>query len=219
MSIAFFDLDRTLIPVNSAWLWMHYELRHDQLSYLQVAYASLWLTAYHLGVGSLDDALRRAIASYAGSSVEALRGRTRDFFMTELSGRYRPGALKALERHRAAGDQRVLLTTSSGYLSELVAEELSLDGFLCNRFEEDGRGVLTGRAVEPLVYGQGKVVVAARYAAERSVGLIDCTFYSDSRSDLPMLDAVGYPVVVHADPTLARLSKQRGWPQDDWGPL
>lgn len=217
MSIAFFDLDRTLLPVNSAWLWMRYELRHGFLSYGQVAYASCWLTAYHLGVASLDDALRRAIATYGGSSSRELLRRTTHFFESELTGRYRPGGLQALANHRARGDQVVLLTTSSTYLSGLVSAELDLDGYLCNRFHEDGDGILTGHAAEPLCYGQGKVAAAARYAAARNVGLIDCTFYTDSLSDLPMLDAVGQPVAVDPDPRLRRLARRRGWPSVSWG--
>lgn len=215
-AIAFFDLDRTLLPVNSAWLWMRYELERGYITWRQVAYASGWLTAYHLGVASLDKPLREAVATYAGSSADALRERTRDFYERDLAGRYRPGGLRALVEHRAAGDEVVLLTTSSTYLSALVAEELGLDGYLCNAFEEDDQGRLTGVAVEPLCYGQGKVAAGARYAAQRGRGLVDCTFYSDSLSDLPMLDAVGHPVVVAPDLRLQRLAQRRGWPQVVW---
>lgn len=216
MRIAFFDLDRTLLPVNSAWLWMRYELERGFLSWRQVAYASAWLTAYHLGIASLETPLRQAIAIYMGSAVTDLRDRTRDFYDRQLAGGYRPGALRALDEHRNLGDAVVLLTTSSTYLSELVSEELELDAYLCNAFEEDDRGCLTGHALEPLCYGQGKVAAAAAYAAERGCGLVDCTFYSDSLSDLPMLDAVGHPVVVDPDPRLRSVARRRGWPTMVW---
>jgi len=216
MRIAFFDLDRTLLPVNSAWLWMRYELQRGYLTWRQVAHASVWLTAYHVGIASLDKPLREAIATYRGSTADELRARTRDFYESQLAGSYRPGGLRALAAHRDAGDPVVLLTTSSTYLSELVSEDLGLDGYLCNAFEEDDAGRLTGRAVEPLCYGQGKVAAAARYAAKYGVGLVDCTFYSDSLSDLPMLDAVGHPVVVEPDPRLRRLARRRGWQSSKW---
>lgn len=215
-SIAFFDLDRTLLPVNSAWLWMRYELKRGYLTWRQVAYASGWLTAYHLGMASLDKPLREAVATYTGVPAEELRERTRDFYERDLAGGFRPGGLRAVEEHRAAGDEVVLLTTSSTYLSALVSEELGLDGYLCNAFEEDASGRLTGVAAEPLCYGQGKVAAGADYAAQRGTGLVDCTFYSDSLSDLPMLDAVGHPVVVAPDPRLQRLAQRRGWPQVVW---
>ncbi len=216
MPIAFFDLDRTLLPVNSAWLWLRYELERGYISWSNVAYATTWLTAYHLGIGSLDKPLREAIASYTGDAASDLRERTRDFYELKLAGTYRPGGLRSLDEHRRAGEPVVLLTTSSTYLSELVAAELDLDGYLCNAFEEDPSGRLTGRAVEPLCYGQGKVAAAVRFAKQHDCGLVDCTFYSDSVSDLPMLDAVGHPVVVDPDPRLRRLARQRGWPTVAW---
>jgi HAD superfamily hydrolase (TIGR01490 family) len=216
MPIAFFDLDRTLLPVNSAWLWIVYELEHGYLNWRQVAQASGWLTAYHLGIASLDRPLRAAIATYQGSPADELRSRTRDFYVRKIAGGFRPGGLRALKAHRDAGDSVVLLTTSSTYLSERVSEELELDGYLCNAFEEDESGRLTGRAIEPLCYGQGKVAAAVRFAAAHDCGLVDCTFYSDSLSDLPMLDAVGHPVVVAPDPLLRRLSQRRGWPMMSW---
>ncbi len=216
MPIAFFDLDRTLLPVNSAWLWIRYELDHGYLNWRQVAQASGWLTAYHLGVASLDKPLRAAIATYRGSHVDEIRDRTRDFYERKLTDGFRAGGHRALEDHRAAGDQVVLLTTSSTYLSELVSAELGLDGYLCNAFEENSSGHLTGGVAEPLCYGQGKVAAAARYASENDCGLVDCTFYSDSLSDLPMLDAVGHPVVVAPDPRLRRLAQRRAWPTASW---
>jgi len=216
MAIAFFDLDRTLLPVNSAWLWMRYEVDHGHITWRQVAHASVWLSAYHLGVATMDKPLRQAIAAYAGSYATDLRDRTRDFYERRLAGGYRPGGLRSLAAHRAAGEPVVLLTTSSTYLSELVSADLGLDGILCNAFEEDRDGRLTGRAVEPLCYGQGKVAAAARYAASQGCGLVDCAFYSDSLSDLPMLEAVGRPVVVEPDPRLRRLANRRGWQAETW---
>jgi len=111
----------------------------------------------------------------------------------------------------------VLLTTSSNYLSALLCDELELDGYLCNRYVVDAAGRLTGQSHEPLCYGQGKVALAARDAAAHGHGLVDCTFYSDSWSDRPMLEAVGTPVVVNGDPRLRRYAAARGWPRTDWG--
>jgi phosphoserine phosphatase len=98
-----------------------------------------------------------------------------------------------------------------------VCHDLGLDACVCNRFEVDAQGRYTGRAHEPLCFGPGKVVLAERYAAGCGVPLAACTFYSDSHSDLPMLEAVGSPVVVDPDPRLRRLARQRGWPIEDWG--
>ena len=109
-----------------------------------------------------------------------------------------------------------MLTSSSNYLAEAVCQDLDLDDCICNRFEVDARGRYTGRPIEPLCFGSGKVTLAERYVAPLGLQLKDCVFYSDSHSDLPMLEAVGFPMVVHPDPRLGRLARQRGWKTLDW---
>jgi phosphoserine phosphatase len=111
----------------------------------------------------------------------------------------------------------VLLTSASNYLSEPVMRELGLDGFICNRLLVDDDGRFTGEAVEPLCFGPGKVTLAERWARSVGATLADTVFYSDSHSDLPMLEAAGHAVVVHPDPRLRRVARQRGWPTVDWG--
>ena len=219
MSVAFFDLDKTLIAVNSGTLWIRRELALRHITRLQALRAAAWLARYHLGFVSMEDALLRAITQLAGTRAEPIARRTEAFYAEQLRVLYRPGALEALERHRRAGDRLVLLTSSSGYLSELVARELRLDAVLCNRFEVDAEGLHTGRPLGGLCFGAGKLAHAEQYLRELGgdVRLSDCTFYTDSYSDLPVMAAVGKPVAVNPDPRLRREALRRGWPVVDWG--
>ena len=108
-------------------------------------------------------------------------------------------------------------TSSLNYVSELVCRDLGLDDYVSNRFEVDDDGLYTGRVIEPLCFGAGKVLLAERYVARYGVSLSEALFYTDSLSDLPMLEAVGRPVAVHPDPRLRRLVRQRRWPMIEWG--
>ena len=156
-------------------------------------------------------------ATLEGTPEAELAARTEAFYHREVASRVRAGAPAALAAHRARGEPCVLLTTSSTYLSRLVQADLGFDDSLCNRFEVRPDGRFTGAPQEPLCYGAGKVQVAAAWAAARGIRLADCAFYTDSFSDVPMLEAVGRPVAVHPDPRLARLARRRGWPTEDWG--
>ncbi len=217
MSIAYFDFDRTLIATNSGALWVRRELRHGHITPLQAVRAGAWLLRYQLGFAALEDAVKRAIASLIGSKERDLRERTALFYESQIRPLYRPGARRALDDHRRAGDRLVLLTSSSLYLSELVARELRLDAVLCNRFEVDEGGLHTGRTVGTLCFGRGKLQHAQEFAKEQGVRLSDCAFYTDSFADLPVLEAVGRPVAVNPDRRLRRLALKRGWETVDWG--
>lgn len=217
MAIAFFDLDRTLISRNSGAMWVRSELRGGHITYGQALAAYRWIARYHLGFARLEDALLASIASLRGAVEAPVRERTLAFYEREVRGLFRPGAFATIARHRAAGDALVLLTSSSSYLAAAACADLGFDGYLCNRFEVDAAGRYSGRPVGPLCYGPGKVQAALPFAKERGVPLVACAFYSDSASDLPMLNAVGLPVAVNPDPRLRLVALARGWKIVDWG--
>ncbi len=215
--IAFFDLDRTLIAQNSGRLWVLRELRLGHIKPWQALQAATWLARYQLGFAAIEVALQRAIASLAGSPERELRERTASFYERCVRALYRPGARKAIEEHRRAGDSLVLLTSSSLYLSEHVARDLKLDAVICNRFEVDENGLHTGRTVGALCFGAGKLQHANEFTRERGARLEDSAFYTDSYADLPVLEAVGRPVAVNPDRRLRRVAARRRWELVDWG--
>ena len=213
--IAFFDLDRTLLSVNSATLWLKRELREQRISRLAALRAAGWVGLYQLGFGAMEDAIRAAVGALAGTPEDDIRARTLAFWHEEIVGTIRPGATAAIARHKERGQAVWLLTSSSPYLSRPAADALELDGFLSNVFEVVD-GVFTGAAREPLCFGPGKITWARQVAEQAGVSLDQCAFYTDSHSDLPVLEAVGEPVVVHPDPRLRREAGHRGWRVEDW---
>ncbi len=216
MSIAFYDLDKTLLPLNSGTLWVKRELRLGHLSLRQAMQATVWLTRYRFGFANGADMVASAVAALKGSAVEPLRERTKQMFVESLSGRYRPGAHQSLLQHRQQKHACVLLTSSSHYLSELVAEELKLDGMLCNRIGSNN-GTHTGLVDGTICFGDGKRIHALAECERRGVAPADCYFYTDSYADLAALEVVGHPVAVNADLRLSRLAAKRNWQTVDWG--
>jgi len=217
VAIAFFDLDRTLIARNSGVAWIRRELALGHIGLGTAMRAMTWIARYHVGLADLDGSLRTAIGSLAGTDSAPIIERTNTFY-DELARHWtRPGAHTALARHRAQGDTLLLLTSSSSYLSARFVADLDLAGALCNTFEIDATGRLTGRTVGPLCFGPGKLEHARAYALQAAVELENCTFYTDSYSDLAVLEKVGAPVAVNPDPRLRRHALRRGWAIEDWG--
>jgi len=217
LRLAFFDLDKTVLSVNSGSLWLRREVAQGFLAKRTALKAMMWLVRYELGFVDGEQMVAKAVAQTVGSSASELEARTRAFFEAEVRQTYRPGALDAIERHRRAGDGLVMLTSSSNYLSELVARDLGFDEVLCNRLEVDAQGRHTGQLVGRVCFGLGKLSHAQDACARRGVDLRDCAFYTDSFSDRFVLEVVSQPVAVNPDPRLKRRARRQGWVVVDWG--
>jgi HAD superfamily hydrolase (TIGR01490 family) len=126
-----------------------------------------------------------------------------------------PGAHSRIARHRADGHVLAILSSSPTYVTRPIAEALGIEENMSTQFEVTG-GLFTGRLVGPACVGPGKVHWAEDLGARRQLDLGESWFYTDSYTDLPMLERVGNQVVVNPDPRLRRAAKQRGWPVQDW---
>jgi len=212
---AFFDLDRTLIDVNSAILYARFERKHGRISTKQVLTTIGHSLLYHLNIGSMEKAYAKAIKHFTGMQENDIAAWAKDFFEAEVKSRLQPGAIPVLQEHRRAGHALVMLTSSSCYQADYACQAWGLDHWIANRFPtEEGR--MLGTYQKPLVYGSGKVVYAQAWAQETGVDLSRSYFYTDSYSDLPMLQAVGYPMVVNPDPKLRAHAVKNKWELLDW---
>jgi phosphoserine phosphatase len=92
-----------------------------------------------------------------------------------------------------------------------------MDFCLCTELEVDQHGLYTGKTIGPPCFGKNKVMFAKSLCDKLSITLESCTFYSDSASDLPLLNLVGSPVAVNPDPHLRARAQMKKWPIVDWG--
>ncbi|GAC1336294.1 MAG: HAD family hydrolase [Myxococcales bacterium] len=212
---AFFDLDGTLLTVNSAHLWIRRERRLGRMHAGHAAQALWMLARYRVGLLDMETLLRWGLRRLRGVSEDTVRRETHEWWREEVRQYVAPGARAVLQRHRRAGDQLVLLTSSSAYASEMARDEFGLDAILYQGYEVVG-GRFTGNPSRPLCYGDGKVEIAAAWAREQGVDLAASSFYSDSSTDVPMLERVAHPFVVHPDPRLRFIALARRWPRLDW---
>ncbi len=213
---AFFDMDRTLLDMNSSTLWAKHELLKRSISLKQFGRVLVWNALYHLSMIDIETAYKEALAHYRGRHYDDLQDETRRWFARDVAHHVRPGALRALREHREQGHHLVLLTSASAFAARAAVDTWEMDDFLSNDFPTDSAGRLDGTFITPLCYGEGKVTRARVWADERGVDLRESYFYSDSYSDAPMLRVIGRPRVVSPDPRLSREARQRGWPVLQW---
>jgi HAD superfamily hydrolase (TIGR01490 family) len=215
ITVAFFDLDSTLLDCNSGRLWMQSELRAGRISWRDAVWASWWLVLYRLGRGDVERPFIEAVATLAGQEEAVLDARTTDWFASEVAHRLRPGAAETMAVHRAEGARLVLATSSSVYAARCAREAFALDDAIATSFEvEDGR--FTGR-VGSFAFGPHKLDRVREWADREGFDLAAAAFYTDSVTDLDLMEVVGEPVAVNPDRKLAAEATARGWRIVDWG--
>ncbi|HJL19018.1 MAG TPA: HAD family hydrolase [Sandaracinaceae bacterium LLY-WYZ-13_1] len=215
MRAAFFDLDKTLVRVNTGPLYVRWRIRRRQMSLADLARVSWWSLEYTLGVLDADAVSRAAASTLAGVQEATFRAECAEWVLEEVLPQVTDVARAELSRRREEGFVCALLTGTSPYVAEPVAEALGVEHVLCSRVRvREGR--FTGELEPPLCYGPGKVARARRWAGTHGADLSRSVFYTDSVTDLPMLEAVGEPRVVNPDPRLERVARRRGWTVERW---
>ena len=213
--VIFFDLDKTLIDCHSANNWLWRELKLGKITYWEALKGVWWLLKYKLGFAKMEDSIRQAIQGFEGQKECDVKQRITDFWDEDICNRLRPKAKEIMEMHLNRGDTLALITGSSMYLAQIFGKKWGFSHIIANRFLVDGE-VFTGEAQEPLCYGEGKVHYAEQIAEHHGVNLSECVFYTDSISDLPLLEKVGAPIAVHPDYHLRKLAQSRGWEIEIW---
>lgn len=210
---AFFDLDHTVLRVDSSASWMRFSRRRGELSWLYPLRALWWGLGYKLALIDLDALADGLVAELRGESVADISARVQ-IWQRELSAEVHEAARMAIAGHDGGGDLVVLLTGASQLAAEGIARLLGIEHVLCTELEaEDGR--FTGR-MRQRCFGQYKLEVAERWAVSRGIDLGASVFYTDSYNDLPMLSRVGRPIAVNPDLRLRRHARKRGWPIQRW---
>ena len=215
-NVAFFDLDHTLLAHNSGVLYARAAFAQGRISLLDFVRSMRWGFLHKLGRLDVADAYRRAGALFRGSSGVELRSEVHAWFRREVAQHLRPGGRITLARHAARGERTVLITNSSGFIAEAACAAWGLHDYLANDILVDSEGRVTGETSRPLCYGSGKVHWATLWAERNGFDLSRASFYSDSISDLPLLERVQTPVAVHPDARLRCIARARDWSIQHW---
>lgn len=209
---ALFDLDKTLLDTSSAQLYARFQHRTGQVGTWRLARVAWWGLLSGLGLLHMENLIPRLLAGAAGDDADEMCRQCDRWFAEDVLSHVTERGQQRVAEHQAQGHVIGIVSASTQYVVQPMADYLGIPGqYVCTHLEsEDGR--LTGTVAAPVCYGRGKVVWAERFAAEYGVDLDASYFYTDSISDLPLLDRVGHPVAVNPDPRLRRLASKRGWP-------
>ena len=214
-SLCLFDLDDTLLPLDSDHAWGEFVTR---LGWVDCAAFTrrndAFFTQYQ--AGALD------IHEYIAFATEPLRARSTDEidaahrrFMTEvIAPNLRPAALDLVRAHQARGELVALVTATNDFVTAPIARALGIADLLAVRLERGAGGTITGRIDGTPSYRDGKVTRVDEWLARRGRTWGDfgrISVYSDSVNDLPLLERATDPVATNPTPALLAIAEARGW--------
>jgi HAD superfamily hydrolase (TIGR01490 family) len=208
---AFFDVDGTLIARNSARMYMQHLRETGQARRRDLAWTFYYICRYKLGMLDVERAITASLDFIRGRNEAVIRADCDAWYAETIRSYVYPAMAATVEAHRRAGHVPVILSSATRYLAGPLAADLGIEHVLVTQLlVADGR--FTGEAVRPVCYGDGKSFWAERLAGTLGLDLARSYFYTDSITDLPVLERVGEPRIVNPDPRLGRVASRRGWP-------
>jgi HAD superfamily hydrolase (TIGR01490 family) len=214
LKFAFFDLDHTLLPIDSADGWLRFLVdaaRLDRAHY--DAEIERHAREYKEGRFDVEGYLAFQMGLLARFPREQLDLWRTQYMRSKVFPQLRLESQTLVQKHRSDDWEVALVTGTHSYVTRPIAALFDIEHLIAVQPEEiDGR--FTGRYVPPHTYQDGKRVAVEAFLAQRGTSLAtlqDSTFFSDSINDLPLLEAVRHPVVTNGDPQLRAIARDRGW--------
>jgi HAD superfamily hydrolase (TIGR01490 family) len=210
---AFFDLDKTVIATSSV-MALGGTLYRDGLISKRTIVRGIYAQVVYMLVGADEnkmDRMREAMLTITrGWDQQHVKELVRETLDDVLTPIIYAEALDLIDEHHKAGRKTVIISSSPVETVEPIAEYLGVDDVIATRARIDSEGRYTGE-LEFYAYGPRKADAIREMAVAEGIDLAASYAYSDSITDLPMLELVGNPVVVNPDRELARIARDRDW--------
>ena len=214
LRLALFDLDHTLLPLDSDYEWGEFTIRIGWNDPVEFARRNDEFYAHYIA-GTLD------VHDYVRFAVEAIRVRdaaqyqaAHERFMREwIHPALREEALSLVRRHQQAGDRVAIVTATNEFVTRPIAHALGVETLIAVELERGPDGWITGAIRGVPSFREGKVTRVAQWLAAQGLDWdgVHVTFYSDSTNDLPLLERADVPVATNPGAGLRQLARERGW--------
>jgi len=214
-SLCLFDLDDTLLPLDSDHAWGEFILRLGWVDESAFRQRNDEFFAQYKA-GALD------IHAYIAFATEPLRARSAaqiaaahaQFMHEVIAPQLHPAALELVRSHQGRGDQVALVTATNDFVTGPIAAAFGIATLIAVRLERGPGATITGRIDGVPSYREGKVARVTQWLAQGGRGWDDferISVYSDSVNDLPLLEKATDAVATNPTPALETLARARGW--------
>jgi HAD superfamily hydrolase (TIGR01490 family) len=211
-------MDKTLISGNSGVSFMRYSLRRGKTTRWKVIRCMVDYLRYRYDLLDMETAYQDSLRPLVGVREEELVQFCQEWFKDAIRPLIFPEAYDFVRQHLEQGERVAIISNATTHAVAPLAGYLGVPHILATQLEVR-RGIFTGDYIKPLCFRHGKVFWAEKLARELGADLGQSTFYTDSITDLPLLERVKNPRVVNPDPKLRRLARRMGWPVWDFPPV
>jgi len=216
MALAIFDLDKTLIGGDSDFLWGEFMSEIgavDPNSYQKKN--QYFFDEYAKGRLDINEYLEFCLEPLSQNSMSTLNAWHQDFMQQKIQPIVLPKAQAVVDDHKAKGDRVLVITATNRFVTAPIVAQYGIDDLLATE-PEIKESSYTGRVEGEPCFQKGKISHLNQWLTKTGESLEGAYFYSDSHNDLPMLELVDNPIVVHGDEKLLKIAKDRSWPSLDW---
>lgn len=212
MRLAIFDLDNTLLAGDSDYLWGEFLVEQGLVDREYFAGENQrYYEAYTAGTLDIREFLRFSLKPLRDNDLELLKSRRAEFITGKILPIIPAATRELLHLHRARGDELLIITATSRFITEPIAAALEVAHLLATDPEmRDGR--YTGEISGIPCFREGKVQQLEHWLAARESQYTERWFYSDSHNDLALLEQVDHPIAVDPDAVLEKTARDRDWP-------
>jgi len=208
---AFFDMDKTILSENSATLYMRYRYQRGEMSKRDLLRGLSAYVQYKLGILDIRSWTLDMMVQFSGQSEQKLAEEAVAWVEDVVVETIYPDAERLVKEHLAKSHVVAIVSGATAFVVRPIAARLGIEHILYTRLEVED-GVFTGRVIEPICFEEGKIYWLQQFIEEQGIDLAMSYFYTDSITDLPLLDLVGHPVATNPDPLLYRAAVKRRWP-------
>jgi HAD superfamily hydrolase (TIGR01490 family) len=213
--LVFFDLDRTIAGTVSGKAIAEAACRKGLLKGTDLLNALFNSFAFKSGIRSQIRIINDMVGWVRGIHEDVLISLCSEIFRDTVLPRIYSEVKPEIESHKARMAKVVILSSSLEPLCSLVAGHLCMDDVICTRLEVVN-GLYTGRTTGIPCFGNGKVTSMKEYCEKNNSNPRDAWYYGDSKSDIPVLSSVGYPVCINPDRKLKKKAIEKKWPVYFW---
>lgn len=208
--IAAFDLDKTILSVNSSRIVVQKSREMGFMSNREFRQAIYYSVVYKFDLKDANEIVLSMMQWLKGLNEEDVNALASEKVVPVLLKMIRPEILDELAMHRKNNGRVVLLSSALPYLCQPVAAHLQMDDVVCSLLETD-KGQFTGKARRKLVFGMEKAVRMKEYCVLNGFPLETAWYYGDAYTDRFVMQSVGNPVAVKPELKLLWMAKRKGW--------